>query len=302
MDFNPLPADVFNFNHTYATLGVVDGNFHLFNLVGDPDEIYPLASVTKTIAAYAVLVAVAQDELSLTDSVGEVLRTSPLFADISPVDLPEVCAGVTLNHLLTHTAGLPLNAEWTADSFNLYDPAKLGKRRIYSNFAFDVLGHYLELRYGIRAPDFVAQKVLIPLNMDTCLISGSLAHSGVSSLDSLLRFAQELLAPTLLPSAFLAQALQPQFPGIAGVLPGFSRHLDNAWATGFELRGSKDPHWLGADFAVNTFGHFGQAGSFIWVDPTVQKAGVFLGEQNFGALHKQVWPVLTSQMRALNGQ
>ncbi|MDY5585478.1 MAG: serine hydrolase domain-containing protein, partial [Arcanobacterium sp.] len=169
----------------------------------------------------------------------------------------------------------------------------------YSNYGFELLAKFLEQRFHLSANEIIQNLVLTPLSMDTCEISGSIAYSGRSSLDSLMRFAAELLSPQLLEKEFLTQAMTPQFPGLPGILPGFGRQEDNLWALGFELRGIKSPHWLAESFSPKTFGHFGQSGSFLWVDPDINRAGVFLGELPFSEAHKQIWPSLTAQMRAL---
>jgi CubicO group peptidase (beta-lactamase class C family) len=79
--------------------------------------------------------------------------------------------------------------------------------------------------------------------------------------------APELLSPSLIGEELLADATRPTFPGLSGVLPGFGRQPDCAWGLGFEVRGGKQPHWTGSRNSPGTFGHFGQSGSFIWVDP-----------------------------------
>jgi CubicO group peptidase (beta-lactamase class C family) len=82
----------------------------------------------------------------------------------------------------------------------------------------------------------------------------------------LLAFARELLDPQLLDPALLTEATRVAFPGLDGVLPGFGRQSPNDWGLGFELRGTKAPHWTGCELPPTTFGHFGQSGSFLWVD------------------------------------
>ena len=68
---------------------------------------------------------------------------------------------------------------------------------------------------------------------------------------------------------------------------------------GLEVRGHKSPHWTGSRNSPATFGHFGQSGSFVWVDPVAGRQAVFLGEQPFGAVHKASWPALCDQILAL---
>ncbi|MDY5584913.1 MAG: serine hydrolase domain-containing protein, partial [Arcanobacterium sp.] len=105
MYFENLPADTFNFAHSYAVL--TQNQISL--LAGDPDEVYPLASVTKPIAAYAVLILAATTKLNLDE----------------PVALPELAAVVTIRDLLSHTAGVPM-----LQGESLLSPRR---RRIYSN-------------------------------------------------------------------------------------------------------------------------------------------------------------------------
>ena len=58
-----------------------------------------------------------------------------------------------------------------------------------------------------------------------------------------------------------------QFPDLGGVLPGVGRFQPNDWGLGVELKDAKDPHWTGTRNSPGTFGHFGGAGGFLWVDP-----------------------------------
>ena len=65
----------------------------------------------------------------------------------------------------------------------------------------------------------------------------------------------------------VAQATSVAFPGLRGVLPGVGRFDPLDWGLGFEVRGSKSPHWTGTRNSPATFGHFGGTGTFLWVDP-----------------------------------
>lgn len=300
MNFNPLPADKFSCEVTYGVLsvgekvagavrgawagveeaglsGAAAGNSkkslqpELQLLVGDADKTFSLASVTKPIAAYAILVGVEQGDFSLDDAAGP--------------------AGSTLRHLLAHASGLP-----SSPGAPIAQP---GKRRIYSNYGFDVLATWVEERAGVPISQYLIENVLAPLEMDGTEITGSIAYSGRSTLDSLLRFAGELLNPTLISSELFELATSVAFDGIPGILPGYGRQANNTWGLGFEIRSQKQPHWLAPDFSPSTFGHFGQSGSFLWVDLEVGKAGAFLSSRKFGAEHLNFWSALTAQMRAL---
>lgn len=265
MIVEPLPADSFEFEHAYMTLD--PGNIYL--MIGDADIEFPLASVTKTIGAWAALIAVDQGKLSLTDVAGP--------------------AGSTIHHLLAHASGVP---------FDEGDPiAAPGVRRIYSNYGFDLLAEAVAKAVGMPIGSWVKTAVLEPLGMDETRIPGSIAHSGQSTLDSLAKFALELIEPTLISKALADDACSPQFDGLPGILPGFGRQENNLWGLGLEIRGQKNPHWTGSDFSPRTFGHFGQSGSFLWVDPEIGCAGLFLGDKPFSKEHAEVWPELTNQMR-----
>jgi CubicO group peptidase (beta-lactamase class C family) len=122
----------------------------------------------------------------------------------------------------------------------------------------------------------------------------------VSSVDDLARFAAELLAPTLTDT--LDEATQVAFPGLDGVLPGFGRQKPNDWGLGFEIRDDKSPHWTGAHSSPRTFGHFGQSGTFLWVDPDAQVAAVALSDRDFGPWAVEAWPVWTDGVLAALGR
>lgn len=238
--------------------------------VGPVDEVFPLASVTKLLSALAVLVAVQDGVLHLDEPAG-----------------PD---GATVRHLLAHASGLPMSEGGLGGD--------VGDRRIYSNVGFEVLGALVEKRLGMDFSDHLELEVLEPLAMDDTWLDGSPAHAGQGTVEDLLRFGRELLAPTLLEPGLFDQATTVAFPGLAGVLPGFGRQDPNDWGLGFELRDGKDPHWTGSRNSPATFGHFGQSGSFLWVDPEHGLACAYLGERDFGDWAKELWPALSDRVVA----
>ena len=80
------------------------------------------------------------------------------------------------------------------------------------------------------------------------------------------RFLAELQRPTLLDDD-QRRRYRPQFPDLAGIVPGVGRFDPCPWGLGFEIRGRKSPHWTGRTNSPATFGHFGGAGTMMWVDP-----------------------------------
>ena len=146
--------------------------------------------------------------------------------------------------------------------------------------------------------EWIEETVLEPLGLSSILIEGTPAHSGVGNAEDLAAFSRELLAPTLVSQESYEEATSLSFGELTGVLPGYGRQKNNAWGLGFEIRADKSPQWLAESFSPRAFGHFGQSGSFLWVDPDAQLAGVYLGDENFGQKHIDMWPGLTEKMRA----
>ncbi len=236
---------------------------------GDVSRVFPLASITKALFAYAVLVAVEEGSLSLDQPAG-----------------PE---GSTVAHLLSHSSGLAPEADTSVGS----SFAAVGSRRIYSNQGFEVLASTLEASTGIDAATYLRLAVCEPLGMAATELRGSAAHSAVSTVGDLLAFCQELFEPQLIHRSTLAQATTPFLGDLSGVLPGFGRQERNTWGLGFEIRGLKEPHWTGRNNAATTYGHFGASGTFLWHDPDHGLACVALTDRQFGPWAAEVWPELS---------
>lgn len=240
---------------------------------GDVDAVHPLASVTKPLVVWSALVAVDRGLLALDDPAGP--------------ELP----GATIAHLMSHSSGVAFDS-----------PAVLaapGTRRVYSNFGIEILGQRLQEATATPLEAWVETTVLEPLGMASVLVPGSPAYSGSGTAADLSVFARELAAPRLVSADLAALARTPFLPQLDGVLPGYGRQVPNGFGLGLEVRGHKSPHWTGSRNSPATFGHFGQSGSFVWVDPVAGRQAVFLGEQPFGAVHKASWPALCDQILAL---
>jgi CubicO group peptidase (beta-lactamase class C family) len=235
---------------------------------GPLGEPLPLASVTKLLTAMAVLVAVEEETLHLDDPAG-----------------PE---GSTVAHLLAHASGLGL------DGARIGAP---GRRRIYSNAGFELLGELLATRSKIPFAAYATEAVLQPLEM-TRTRMGNPAWGAVGCASDLLRLGRELLAPRVLSPAMLARATAVAFPGLDGVVPGFGRQRPNDWGLGFELRDGKSPHWTGARNSPRTFGHFGRSGTFLWVDPDAGLACACVTNRDFGPWAAEAWPALSDEVLA----
>jgi CubicO group peptidase (beta-lactamase class C family) len=242
---------------------------------GDVEQPFDLASVTKLLTTAALLVAVEEGTVALDEPAGGI-------------------EGVTLRHLLAHTSGLPFEGS---------EPiAKPGRRRIYSNVGIERAADHLAERAGMPFADYLGEAVLGPLGMGaTVLGDRSPAAGATSTVGDLLRFGRELLRPTLIHAATLAEATSVQYPSLAGVVPGFGRMDPCDWGLGFELRDGKDPHWTGAANSAATFGHFGGAGTFLWVDPAAGPDGiacVALTDEPFDRWAMACWPALADAVVA----
>lgn len=241
---------------------------------GDVDRPFALASVTKPLVAYAVAVAIEEGVVELDEPAGP--------------------PGATVRHLLAHASGLA------------FDEARVvagpGAKRIYSSAGFEVLAALVAERSQIAFPEYLRQAVFEPLGMTASVLTGSAGHGASSSVRDLAAFVGELRAPTLLDPSTVGQLHQVQFPGLDGIVPGYGTFKPNDWGLGFELRGHKSPHWTGTRNSPATFGHFGQAGTFFWLDPEADAAAIVLTDEPFGAWAKPLWPVFSDTVLASLGR
>ena len=227
------------------------------------------ASVTKLLTGLAVVVAVEEGVVDLDEPAGP--------------------PGATLRHLLSHASGLGVE-----DGPPLTAP---GRRRIYSNAGIERAAELVAARAEMPFDAYLRDAVLDPLGLAGSLRS-SPAWGYRGPLDDLLALARELLAPTLVADETLAEATAVQFPGLDGVLPSWGRMEPNDWGLAFELRDGKSPHWAGSRTSPSTFGHFGAAGTFLWVDPDAGVACAVLTDREFGDWAKEAWPGFSDRVHA----
>jgi len=254
-------------DHVAAAVVTADGT----TTAGETERVFRLASVTKLLTAYATLIAVEEGAVDW--------------------DTPAGPPGSTVRHLAAHASGL----SFTEGKVQ----AKPATRRIYSNVGFDALGEAVAEGAGMPFAEYLHEAVCVPLGMTATRLTGSPGSEAESSVDDLARFAAELRAPTL--TATLDDATRVAFPDLDGILPGFGRQKPNDWGLGFEIRDGKSPHWTGTRSSPRTFGHFGQSGTFLWVDPDAGAAAVVLTDRDFGPWAIEAWPVWTDGVLAALG-
>jgi CubicO group peptidase (beta-lactamase class C family) len=244
---------------------------------GPLDHRFALASVTKPLAALAILVAVEEEAVSLDDPADEVL-------------LP----GATLRHLLAHASGVaperPLRS---------FPP---GHRRVYSNVGIELAASMVERGTDLPFARYLDEAVCRPLRLGDTALDGSPARDGVSTVADLSRVVHELLSSTgLLSAPMLAELASVQYPGLRGVLPGYGAQDPNDWGLGFEIRATKSPHWTGSANSSGTYGHFGQSGTMMWIDPDARLGLVALADRAFGDWAATGWPALSDTVLAQYG-
>jgi CubicO group peptidase (beta-lactamase class C family) len=238
---------------------------------GDLAQPFGLASVTKPLSALAAMVAIEEEAIALQD--------------LLPGTLGGELPGATVAHLLAHASGIAADTPTRV--------AAAGTRRIYSNCGFEMLAELIAEATGIGFGRYLAEAVFAPLGMTGAGLAGSPAKDGTAGVADLVPVLSEFLQPSLLDPSTVALMTTVQFPGLAGVLPGYGRQAANDWGLGLEIRGEKSPHWTGASNSPATFGHFGQSGTMLWVDPVAQLGLVALADRDFGDWAIAAWPALS---------
>ena len=240
---------------------------------GDQGQKFALASVSKPLVARAAHIAIEEGVLDLDTAAGP--------------------PGSTVRHLLAHASGLAMHSDKLM--------AEPGKRRIYSNYGFQVLAEAVQDKSGIEFGRYLHEAVFESLSMADSRLDGGAEAAGygaTSTVADLVRFAGDLLRPMTVAAETHAEATTVQFPGLDGVLPGFGVQRPNDWGLGLEIRDAKSPHWTGSKNSAGTFGHFGQSGTFLWVDPATELALVVLTDRAFGDWATSRWPELSDSVLA----
>lgn len=139
-----------------------------------PDTIYGICSISKLFTAVAVMMERDAGRIRLDDAVAAHL---PFFA----LDDASAAPGVTVRDLLTHSGGVPREANspyWTAPEFAFPSReeivAGLARQRLlypperyfqYSNLGMSLLGLIVEATSGLPYERYVEQRILAPLKL-----------------------------------------------------------------------------------------------------------------------------------------
>jgi len=136
----------------------------------DSNSVFELASISKQFTAIGILQLMEAGKLKLTDSLRQFFPELPY-------------GNITIQHLLTHTSGLPAYDDEMAVKWNhgkiaynrdvisflsTQKPAihfKPGEKWEYSNTAFVLLASIIENVSGVSFKDYTDQNIFKPLNM-----------------------------------------------------------------------------------------------------------------------------------------
>jgi CubicO group peptidase (beta-lactamase class C family) len=250
---------------------------HPLEVLGDVDRRYELASISKPLTAWATLVAVEEGIVSLDDL--------PRCVDVQD--------GCTLRHLLSHAGGYAFDGAAPI--------APPGRRRIYSNTGFELVANEVATSSGMPFEQYLREGVFEPLGMLASELIGSPAHGVWSTAADLARFAGELMRPALVAPPTAADAIRPQYADLSGSVPGVGSFKPCPWGLGVEIHGAKHPHWMGRDNSPETFGHFGGAGTMMWIDPIADCALVALTDRPTDGWMTdalRLWPELSDAVLA----
>ena len=170
--------------------------------------------------------------------------------------------------------------------------SRVGTRRIYSNPATSSWGRSSRNGPGWPSRHTWTRRSSSRLGLSSFELTGSPGWGGRCSLDDLLRFGQELLAP----SSVAARRWRRD----SGRLPRPGRRAARVRRPGSERLGARiraaRPEVAPLDGVANsasTFGHFGRSGTFLWVDPEIDLACAVLTDREFGPWAIEAWPVLS---------
>ncbi|MEJ5928918.1 serine hydrolase domain-containing protein [Corynebacterium sp. H128] len=226
---------------------------------GDIDRVFELASVTKLLSAYGFLIALEEGIFELD---------TPMWP-------------ATVEHLLAHASGV---------AFAKHEVERAPEdRRIYSSAGFEILAEGVEKLAEMPFGQYLEEAVFQPLGMTNTVLPAWAGHGAKSTVRDLQVFIAELLEPKLIHATTLNDALSPHFPELSGIVPGYGRQVPCPWGLGFELKGSKSPHWTGPTMPADIAGHFGQSGTFLWIHPKTNQGCVVLTNRVFGEWAKPLW-------------
>ncbi len=301
----------------------------------DAETRFALASLTKPLVALAALVACDEGVVDLDAPIAELVRGVAPWITLRgclshSTGLPETVGPGQLG--VAPDAGWPALRE----AYVRVEPTSpAGTVRRYSNVGYAVAGAAIERATGLAIDAYIGRSVLEPLGMERTSLGLPLGVAGGWVRDAGLfapgvpHFTTPWLAAEPLPQSggwstaadyarFLrcvlrggtaddgtrvvserlcAELWTNQGGSLAGGVDSFMTWDEADWAIGFELRGSKSPHWTGQALAPATLTHFGASGTLCFVDRERRRALVALacrGTYSGWMLAPDAWPAIVA--------
>jgi CubicO group peptidase (beta-lactamase class C family) len=170
--------------------------------------------------------------------------------------------------------------------------APVGTRRVYSNIGIDVA--VATACAATDANGWLSSQVNGALGFSVNF-SGRASSGASGSLNELGALGRAWLrSQNLIPST-RDEFVDPFLANLAGVVPGFGRFDPCPWGLGVEIHGQKH-HWMGSKFSSRAYGHFGQSGSLLLIDPDADVVVAALAGENFGPWAQSLWPLWTDEL------
>ena len=147
-----------------------------YNISNSPSTVFHIASVSKQVTAFAVLLLENQGKLSLDDNIRKYIPEIPDYGNV-----------ITLRHLMTHTSGirdqweLLSMAGWRLDDVITTEHIlkmagrqkelnfKPGDGYMYSNTGYTLLAEVVSRVSGQSFAAFTSDQIFKPLNMKSTL-------------------------------------------------------------------------------------------------------------------------------------
>jgi CubicO group peptidase (beta-lactamase class C family) len=169
---------------------------------------------------------------------------------------------------------------------------------VYSNFGFGVLAETIESQSGIEFGRYLSEAVFEPLGMTASRLDGGAAAAGFGGISTVMTWC------------FSPQTCSRRGPCPAQCTPRRSACSSGADRGAARLRrcsarttgvwvsrsGTTSRRTGRARNSPRTFGHFGQTGTFLWVDPARELSLVVLTARDFDEWAKPLWPALSDEV------
>jgi len=148
-----------------------------YNIPSAPSTVYNVASVSKQVTAFAVLLLESQGKLSLNDNLSKYIP-----------EMPDYAKSITLKHLIYHTSGLRdywellSGAGWRYDDVITNDQvfelicsqkgltSRPGYDEIYTNTGYVLLAEVVSRISGMSFAGFARENIFKPLKMNHTVI------------------------------------------------------------------------------------------------------------------------------------